>query len=82
MAGGSLAELSYWRRGGQALAALVEHGLLMSAFRSRFRTKVIGVDPRGARAAITRIAERPRRIAEGVSTAVDLAMRIGVDGLS
>jgi xanthine dehydrogenase accessory factor len=34
------------------------------------RTKVIEIDPRGARAAITGIAERPRRIAEGVSTAI------------
>jgi xanthine dehydrogenase accessory factor len=34
------------------------------------RTKVIEIDPRGAGASITGIAERPRRIAEGVSTAI------------
>jgi xanthine dehydrogenase accessory factor len=44
------------------------------------KAKVIEVDPRGAQASVSAIAERPRRIARGVLKAVQTWQRTGVAG--
>ena len=61
------------RIGSTRLAAPLDgvlRGLTHDAVPVTARTKVIEVDPRGSAAAIRGIAERPRRIAEGVLSAV------------
>ena len=61
------------RIGSTSLAAPLDgvlRGLTHDAVPVTARTKVIEVDPRGSAAAVRGIAERPRRIAEGVLSAV------------